>query len=60
MGVVFGDKKQGHKGINAQRRDNKKLADISNKISKNELKVVFNTFYREQVSKLYSEVMRSR
>ena len=58
MGVVFGDRNGKQKRtINEQRRDKKKKTDmLKNKASMNELKVVFNTVYKDQVAALYNAV----
>ena len=54
MTVHFGGKSN---LLRAKRKENKKRIDALRKtVSKNELKVVFNDFYRDQVSALYREV----
>jgi hypothetical protein len=59
MSVVFRGK--GRKEINDKRRENKRRTDmLKNKAAKNELKVVFNTVYRDQVSALYREVTKPK
>ena len=62
MGVVFSDRKGKAKGtVNDQRREKKKKTDmLKKKTEKNELKVVFNTVYRDQVSDLYRAVTRDK
>jgi len=62
MGVVFSDRKSRTKGtVNDQRREKKKRTDmLRKKTGKNELKVVFNTVYRDQVSALYQAVTKGK
>jgi len=53
--------KKGKKGINDQRRDNKKRTDLLKKgVHKQEVKTVFNTVYRDQVASLYREIQKKK
>ena len=60
MNIIFGAQEQ-KKGINAQRRENKKRTDVLNKNAhKQEVKAVFNTVYKDQVAALYREVTKKK
>ncbi|MBF0252349.1 MAG: hypothetical protein HQL29_00895 [Candidatus Omnitrophica bacterium] len=53
--------KQPQKHVSDRRREQKRQSDALNKgTHKHEVKDVYEKFYRDQVSSLYREVMKSR
>lgn len=48
------------KELSFRRREIKKKVDFENKNFKHEVNLIFNTFYKKQVSALYREVIRPR
>ncbi|HNX91445.1 MAG TPA: hypothetical protein PKY78_06875 [Candidatus Omnitrophota bacterium] len=49
------------KGINERKLENKVRNDVMSKqVYKHEVNIVFNKFYRDQVTELYNEVMKRK
>ena len=58
MAIAFTGTK---KSINARRRENKKHSDLLQKGSfRREVKIVFNTYYKEQAEALYRQICRAQ